>query len=166
MDEPIIIDGVDVSGCRLYLYRDKQPKGSRSCGEGLVDCNGKDCLYKQLQRAKEEKENLERKIKRLEKTAFTEESCPHCDNIVELPPYKGIYECPECGKLIVCCSTCDWDNISCNSCKYTLLIRQINGRINRIKAGLRSVRKRIQKSRKREYNIKNKTFYIINLIII
>ena len=123
MDEPIIIDGVDVSGCRLYLYRDKQPKGSRSCGEGLVDCNGKDCLYKQLQRAKEEKENLERKIKRLEKTAFTEESCPHCDNIVELPPYKGIYECPECGKLIVCCSTCDWDNISCNSCKYTLLLK-------------------------------------------
>ena len=60
-NEPIIIDGVDVSGCRLYLYRDKQPKGSRSCGEGLVDCNEKNCLYKQLQRLKAENEAMKLK---------------------------------------------------------------------------------------------------------
>lgn len=54
-----------------------------------------------------------------EQIICTEEICPYCDNTVELPPFKGIYECPECKELIVCCSMCEEQ--SCNECKYTLL---------------------------------------------
>ena len=54
-----------------------------------------------------------------EQIICTEEICPYCDNTVELPPFKGIYECPKCKELIVCCSMCEEQ--SCNECKYTLL---------------------------------------------
>lgn len=54
-----------------------------------------------------------------EQIICTEEICPYCDNTVELPPFKGIYKCPECKELIVCCSMCEEQ--SCNECKYTLL---------------------------------------------
>ena len=54
-----------------------------------------------------------------EQIIYTEEICPYCDSTVELPPFKGIYECPECKELIVCCSMCEEQ--SCNECKYTLL---------------------------------------------
>ena len=54
-----------------------------------------------------------------EQIIYTEEICPYCDRLVELPPFKGIYECPECKELIVCCSMCQEQ--SCNDCKYTLL---------------------------------------------
>lgn len=54
-----------------------------------------------------------------EQIIYTEETCPYCDSVVELPPFKGIYECPECKELIVCCSMCQEQ--SCNDCKYTLL---------------------------------------------
>lgn len=54
-----------------------------------------------------------------EQIIYTEETCPYCDSLVELPPFKGIYECPECKELIVCCSMCEEQ--SCNNCKYTLL---------------------------------------------
>ena len=43
--EQIIIDGVDVSGCKYYLRNTH-----KSCGVGLVDCEGKDCIFKQLAR--------------------------------------------------------------------------------------------------------------------
>lgn len=49
---------------------------------------------------------------------FTEEMCPHCDILVEIPAYMGIYECPHCHKLIVSCSMCDKQN--CNNCKFTI----------------------------------------------
>lgn len=48
----------------------------------------------------------------------TEEICPHCDTPVNLPPHKGIYECPNCGKLIVCCSMCE--DRTCIDCKYCI----------------------------------------------
>lgn len=57
--EPIIIDGVDVSGCKYYLRNIH-----KSCGQGLVDCEGKDCMFKQLARKTQECEELkERKLK-------------------------------------------------------------------------------------------------------
>ena len=52
-DKEIIIDGVDVSGCRYYLRNIH-----KSCGEGLVDCQGKDCIFKQLARKTQECEEL------------------------------------------------------------------------------------------------------------
>lgn len=51
---------------------------------------------------------------------LTTEMCPHCDTEVEIPPYLGIYECPNCGKLIVACSMCETQN--CGNCQY--LIRE------------------------------------------
>ena len=53
-DKQIIIDGVDVSGCKYYLFREQQPNGERCCGMGLVDCNGNDCLYKKYKRKEQE----------------------------------------------------------------------------------------------------------------
>ena len=41
--EQIIIDGVDVDSCKYYLRN-----VHKSCGVGLVDCEGKDCIFKQL----------------------------------------------------------------------------------------------------------------------
>jgi chromosome segregation ATPase len=58
-DKQIIIDGVDVSGCKYYLFREQQPNGERCCGMGLVDCNGNDCLYKKYKRKEQECEKLE-----------------------------------------------------------------------------------------------------------
>ncbi len=53
--EQIIIDGVDVSGCKYYLHN-----LHKSCGEGLVDCQGKDCMFKQLARKTQECEELKK----------------------------------------------------------------------------------------------------------
>ncbi len=52
----IIIDGVDVSGCKYYLHNIH-----KSCGVGLVDCKGKDCIFKQLARKTQECEELKEK---------------------------------------------------------------------------------------------------------
>ena len=61
---------------------------------------------------------IKEKIKKLLENDTTEEYCPNCDTFVELPPYMGIYKCPSCGELIVCCSMCEAQ--SCSDCKYTL----------------------------------------------
>lgn len=58
--EQIIIDGVDVKGCKYYLHN-----SHKSCGEGLVDCEGKDCLFKRLARKTQECEELKEENKRL-----------------------------------------------------------------------------------------------------
>lgn len=47
----------------------------------------------------------------------TEEICPYCDCIVELPPYLGIYKCPQCGELIISCSLCE--KLDCNDCEFS-----------------------------------------------
>lgn len=56
----IEIDGCNVAECEYFLFRDKEEIQERSCGVGLVDCEGKDCMYKQLQRAKAELEELKK----------------------------------------------------------------------------------------------------------
>ena len=58
--DEIIIDGVDVSGCR-YLFDDTSYKRSKtSCSITLKDCKylGDNCYYKQLQRLKEIKDDF------------------------------------------------------------------------------------------------------------
>lgn len=59
-------------------------------------------------------------IELLKTKSFIQEQCPYCDNLVDLPPYMGIYECPECGELIVACSLCDMDSVNCDGCKYVI----------------------------------------------
>lgn len=51
--EQIMIDGVDVGGCKYYLRN-----VHKSCGQGLVDCEGKDCMFKQLIRKTQKYEAL------------------------------------------------------------------------------------------------------------
>ena len=51
----------------------------------------------------------------------TDEICPYCSAEVELPPHKGIFECPECGKLIVSCSMCEPNKQNCSNCKLCQL---------------------------------------------
>ena len=71
MENEILIDGVDVSGCEFYIADDKY-----SCDlsfinkEELCNCdNINDCYYKQLQRAKVENKELSESIKRLKNMA-------------------------------------------------------------------------------------------------
>lgn len=59
--EQMIIDGCNVSGCRYYLHN-----LYKSCGEGLVDCEGKDCIFKQLKRKEQECEELKAYAQRQE----------------------------------------------------------------------------------------------------
>lgn len=54
----IIIDGVNVAECEYFLYRNKEEISERSCGDGLVNCEGKNCMYKQLKRLEAENEKL------------------------------------------------------------------------------------------------------------
>ena len=59
-DKQIIIDGVDVSGCR-YLFDDTSYKRSKtSCSITLKDCKylGNNCYYKQLKAKEQECEKL------------------------------------------------------------------------------------------------------------
>ena len=56
----------------------------------------------------------------IKESYMTEEYCPYCNDEVKLPPFLGIYECPNCGKLIVACSMCE--NLNCTMCKYRELL--------------------------------------------
>lgn len=89
--EQIMIDGVDVSGCRYYLRNIH-----KSCGQGLVDCEGKDCMFKQLARLKEENERLkynnDYQVGALERTIDElREECEELKRKVEL-----MMDCPDC----------------------------------------------------------------------
>ena len=53
--EQIMINGVDVSGCKYYLHNTH-----KNCGVGLVDCEGKDCIFKQLARKTQEFEQYKK----------------------------------------------------------------------------------------------------------
>lgn len=118
--EVIMIDDVNVAGCEFYQGATLD---AGYCHQELIPCNQNypyehlcstfpNCNYKQLQRKEQECEELKGQ---LEPAA---EMCPHCGVEVELPPYLGIYECLNCGKLIVACSMCE--NKNCTNCKYRI----------------------------------------------
>lgn len=58
--EQIMINGVDVSGCKYYLHNTH-----KNCGVGLVDCEGKDCIFKQLARKTQECDELKEEYEAL-----------------------------------------------------------------------------------------------------
>lgn len=67
-NKSIIIDGVDVSGCR-YLFDDTSYKRSKtSCSITLKDCKylGNNCYYKQLKAKEQECERLKKDKSALE----------------------------------------------------------------------------------------------------
>ena len=41
------------------------------------------------------------------------EWCSHCEREVELSTEMIIQQCPNCGKYIIPCSMCEWDNTNC-----------------------------------------------------
>ena len=61
-----IINGVEVEGCKYFLNNEH-----KTCGEGLVDCEGKDCLYKQFKRLEKENELLRQGIKHYQRGIFS-----------------------------------------------------------------------------------------------
>lgn len=69
MDKQIIIDEIDVSGCR-YLFDDTSYKRSKtSCSITLKDCKylGDNCYYKQLKRKEQECELWKTRYEELKK---------------------------------------------------------------------------------------------------
>lgn len=49
-----------------------------------------------------------------------EEMCPSCDYVNELE-WNGkdrIIKCQQCGRPLVLCCLCDWDNCICSDCEY------------------------------------------------
>ena len=58
--KPIYLDGVNVGGCKYYLRNIH-----KNCGQGLVDCEGKDCMFKQLARKTQECEELKNTLEKL-----------------------------------------------------------------------------------------------------
>ena len=92
--EPIIIDGVDVSKCKLYrdedVYSYEEEKFINECCEGYAvfdsygefmcykPCKGQDCYFKQLARKTKECEELKGKVKAYKNLAL-HIKCPHCN---------------------------------------------------------------------------------------
>ena len=71
MTENIIIDGVDVSGCR-YLFDDTSYKKSKtSCSITLKDCKylGNNCYYKQLKCKEQECKELKQTLTEIKEIA-------------------------------------------------------------------------------------------------
>ena len=55
---------------------------------------------------------------------YIEEVCPCCDEVVTATAYKGIIECPYCGKYMVLCSMCE--QLTCNHCKLEDIANELN----------------------------------------
>ena len=80
--EPIMIDGVDVSECKYYLCNTH-----KNCGVGLVDCEGKDCMFKQLARKtqlsiKQSKELIRLRKELQESTVKNRNLKQECDELI------------------------------------------------------------------------------------
>lgn len=119
-NEEIIIDGIDVSKCKYYLYRDKKSKGERCCGVGLTDCNGQMCLYKQLKLQEQENVRLREKFNNLISTPIYE----NCNLLLEQKRrlekcLQEIKEIAETAKRDLC-NNCGWGYTeSCDPEDYT-----------------------------------------------
>lgn len=105
--ESVIIDGVNVEECKYFLFRDKEEIPERSCGVGLVNCKGQDCMFKQLQRLKAENEQLKQALEEIREDMQQDTTC----------------ESRECG--------CD-DYAECINCMKETIINKINEVLNNV----------------------------------
>ncbi len=64
-NEPIIINGVDVSGCE---FAEETPTTPKCRINGWIHCDGQNCHYKQRQRKAEECEKLKEQLERKEES--------------------------------------------------------------------------------------------------
>ena len=110
--EQVMIDGCNVSKCRYYLHN-----LYKSCGEGLVDCEGKDCIFKQLARKEQECEELKNEYWKLEQdndflaeknsrlkgclAEIKEIAEPFCNACQEFEPEKKGSNCMYCNYGII-----------------------------------------------------------------
>ena len=81
MDKEMIIDGINVAGCKYFRMNNKMPM-CRACnsGEGCPYCEyEKDCYYKQLQRLKQENERLRKQY-----------NCYACDTCSGKEDYRNM----------------------------------------------------------------------------
>ena len=66
--KPIIIDGVDVSGCKKYEHEivrcNATLKNMCFCGGRCTDKKNADCYFKQLKRKEQECEELKAEVKK------------------------------------------------------------------------------------------------------
>lgn len=90
--EPVMIDGVDVSGCSYY-----NPLGNYNCG-GTKKCSQwSNCYYKQLKRKEQECETLAGQLDfEVQKKECLEQECE------ELKKKCNIYTCGICGNKEDC----------------------------------------------------------------
>lgn len=65
----------------------------------------------------------------------TWELCPYCEQEVYLKdPIKKVYQaCPNCGKMILPCSLCDEDEISCEACEACEAAKRLTGEEYKLK---------------------------------
>ena len=54
------------------------------------------------------------------------EWCHHCETEVMLSAEMTIQQCPNCGKYIIPCCMCDWDNCECGKCELAKICETKN----------------------------------------
>lgn len=76
-DKQIIIDGVDVSGCKKYEHEivrcNATLKNMCFCGGRCTDKKNADCYYKQLKRAQQELQTKELALNEIEKYLYVQQ---------------------------------------------------------------------------------------------
>ena len=71
MEEPIIIDGVDVNECAYFDYENE---GTRECDAYGNECEANNCYFKQLAHKTQECEELEKQLETSEEWRIKAES--------------------------------------------------------------------------------------------
>lgn len=99
----IIIDGVDVSGCRYYHYKGCPARGTK------CDFESSECYYKQLKRLQAENEELKERLEQAEEDIKSE--CLTCKNLISLEQENEELK-KENSKIV-------WDEVCTTNCsKY------------------------------------------------
>ena len=133
-DKQIIIDGVDVSGCR-YLFDDTSYKRSKtSCSITLKDCKylGNNCYYKQLKAKEQECEKLRFPMKDNNYAILTKEEFENFNQLKKenkqlKQTLAEIKEIAENNKHSVLCFTAfEGDTIEVNNEPMATILQKIN----------------------------------------
>ena len=94
-DKQIIIDGVDVSGCKKYEHEivrcNATLKNMCFCGGRCTDKKNADCYFKQLKRKEQECEKYKQTLTEIKEIA--EKQCNICEAITPIDEYKDCKKC-------------------------------------------------------------------------
>lgn len=136
-DKEIIIDGVDVSGCKKlhwdiapFLKKEERPFNQHEwkCGGGFAQTychNDKNCLYKRLKRKEQECEELKEKLRKLEleNTTLQNRNQQLDGSMTECDRYRKALEEIEkkCKKL-----STEWEAYQDETCIFNCKTRKTN----------------------------------------